>query len=1119
MIYRLSILALALFVPSLCAAQVSGEGEADSGSAETSEASTHEDLEAFRAAYSRYEDRVREMHDEIKRVVTLRYEEELDRIRSSYDTQTAEKEAEERIQRLEAIAQHEEFIRKYPDSPYTAHRIFRLANLYLDETEYAFAEANAAYRDLEEEFDRKLEAGEPVDALPEPPGRDYSRAIALMQDIIERFPDYHHLGATYYLLGYCYWDELSAQQDDGLAMATYRDLVRRLPDSNYAVNGHFALGEIYFNELEFEAAIHHYSKVLDFGETSHYDRALYKLAWAYYRGDDLGNAIPKFVQLIDYSDQMLTEGGKESDMRPEAVRYLAISLVDQADDVERPPIGRVEEYFSNTGDRPYQYDVMVQVDDVLSQQARYDEELATLIRIQELYPNSPDNPEFQRRIMALHVNKDNPDVDASVAARIELVERFKEGTPWWEANKNNPDALRLASQYIEESLGDVAKVYHANAQAMFAASGGVRGQEPARSEYMRAAEAYQDYLDRFPFTSDAYTTQFYIAECYYWAGEFEQAIAEYDKLRRYPDKTYEGETFVAVAFSYEELMRQREGNYKDNPLALDNFEIDLGAKPETIPDIPISDLRQKYIAATDALNAYDPNYDDMARMQYIVAEIFYFHNKIDEARKRFEMIIDRYPDQDVAAFSAGLLVNSYHKTGDVQMVFQMCDRFLRVPLLGSDEEYWQTKLETYETKRRNAQFRLAEFAAGTDMKEGGRLFEEYYREHADTENEALALFNAAIWNEKAGDTVKANELYEEFLDEFGEHDDAPSIFFRIAEQYERTMDLDRAIDYYVRVARLHPEYESAPDAYYNAAFLSIGLGNFEDAASYYLTYVEDFEVEDAPDAYWRAAEAYRDGGLDTKALDAYLEYNRRFPDEKIDRTMQSLVHRLKIYEAQGKTRMVTKTEEELLEYYHALREAGRIGELSKDSVAVVAERAFPTLLARIDEYDEIRLPNTQDQEKLKPVLDEKKAMAQDISAEATEFLNTYPDFDHIMACLFIMADLYRKFADMIYAWDPPIPAAWRGDEDAELDFIDLIDEIKIDLAEPQEMKAIELFEVVLARARELKQNSPWVERAREALHEADPNTYPLLKPDRIQYSDSPYEPPADPMARPVEEAS
>ena len=611
-----------------------------------------------------------------------------------------------------------------------------------------------------------------------------------------------------------------------------------------------------------------------------------------------------------------------------------------------------------------------------------------------------------------------------------------------------------------------------------------------------------------------------IAECYFWAADYEQALQEYANLGRYPDKTYVGETLVAVATAYERLMKVQEGSYKDNPLALENFEVDLGQKPEQIPDLEISELRQQYIKAVDDLYAYDPNHEDIGRMQYKIAEIYYFHNKLDEARRRFELIIDRWPSQPYAAYSAGLLVNSYHQVGDVQKVYELCEYFLRFPMLGDDEELWETRLATYDTKRRNAQFRLAEWGAATDMRGGGRLFEEFYREHKGTENDSLSLFNAAIWYEKAGDTVKANQLYEEFLDEYGEHEDAPSIFFRIAEQYERTMDLDKAIDYYVRVAQLHPDFESAPDAYYNAAFLSIGLERFDDAARYYLKYANDFEVEDAEDAYWKAAEAYRDGRAYREALDTYLEYSRRYPDEKLDRTMQSLIQRMKIYEEQGNGRMHARTEEEMLALYDEVYVAGRIGELSRASVASVSAAAFPTLLARIDEYDEIRLPNTQDQEKLQPVLAEKEAVAQTISLEANAFIQKYPDFDHIMACLFIMADLYRKYADMIYAYDPPAPSWTRGDEDAQFEFEELIEEIKIELAEPREIKAIELFEIVLQRAREMKQNSPWVEKARQALHEADPNTYPLLKPDRIEYGDAKYQPEYAPVAPPApEEAS
>ena len=595
---------------------------------------------------------------------------------------------------------------------------------------------------------------------------------------------------------------------------------------------------------------------------------------------------------------------------------------------------------------------------------------------------------------------------------------------------------------------------------------------------------------------------------------------EYGYLGRYPDKTYVGETYVAIATAYERLMKLREGSYKDNPLALENHEIELGEKLEEIPDIAISELRMKYIGAVDALDAYDPAAKDMARMQYVIAEIFYYHNKLDEARKRFERIIDRWPSMPFAAYSAGLLVNSYHKVGDVQKVYELCEYFLRFPMLGDDQELWETRLDTYEKKRRSAQFRLAEYGASGDMREGGRLFEEYYREHKGTEHDATSLYNAALWYEKAGDTVRSNQLYEEFLDDFGEDGRAPSIFFRIADQYERTMDLDRARGYYVKVARLHPDFESAGDAYYNAAFLSLGMADYGQAARYYLKYANDFEVDDAEDAYWKAAEAYRAGKMLDEALDTYQEYSRKFPDEKLDRIMESVIRRAQIYETKGNGRQEKRMKDELLQMYDSVYAAGRAGELSKDSVAFVSATAFPVLDARIAEYDEIRLPNSNDQEDLKPVLDLKQEMALSISDDALAFIARYPDFDHIMACLFIMADLYRKYADMIYAYDPPMPPGWdRNDEEMVIQFEELVEEIKIELAEPKEIKAIELFETVLTRAQEMKQNSPWVEKAREALHDADPNTYPLLKPERVQYDQADFEPRHEPLAAPIEETS
>ena len=190
-------------------------------------------------------------------------------------------------------------------------------------------------------------------------------------------------------------------------------------------------------------------------------------------------------------------------------------------------------------------------------------------------------------------------------------------------------------------------------------------------------------------------------------------------------------------------------------------------------------------------------------------------------------------------------------------------------------------------------------------------------------------------------------------------------------------------------------------------------------------------------------------------------------------------------------------------------------------MAAAAEAAVPELQASLDEYDKIKLPNTWDMEKLQPVLDEKKARYKEIQAEARTFMGTYSEFNYIMACLYITADVVQGFVEMIYDWEPGHNRDICGPptEDNKLMCEDLLAEQKTGLAEAFELEAISLYDTVIQEATNRKQNSPWVTRAREALHAVDPNTYPLLKPDRVQYDNAPYEAAPAPAVAPAEETS
>jgi tetratricopeptide (TPR) repeat protein len=83
------------------------------------------------------------------------------------------------------------------------------------------------------------------------------------------------------------------------------------------------VGEFHFdnpNELRF--AIAAFRKVLTFKDSPYYDRALYKLAWSYYRDNRFPEAVREFDNLVKYADARTTAGQKVgSDLRPEAIQY------------------------------------------------------------------------------------------------------------------------------------------------------------------------------------------------------------------------------------------------------------------------------------------------------------------------------------------------------------------------------------------------------------------------------------------------------------------------------------------------------------------------------------------------------------------------------------------------------------------------------------------------------------------------------------------------------------------------------------------------------------------------------------------------------------------------------
>ena len=155
---------------------------------------------AFDREVIRFENKVKEFHNEIERSIAQKIADKRNAIEEKYSAIISEKELSEANNRRDTIVLLERFLKRYSENPkYTPSVMYRLAELYYERSMINFAEQTKKFDEDLEKFDKGEIKDEPV--LPEV---DFSDSTKLYTDIIRKFPDFRHIGSVYYLLGYCY---------------------------------------------------------------------------------------------------------------------------------------------------------------------------------------------------------------------------------------------------------------------------------------------------------------------------------------------------------------------------------------------------------------------------------------------------------------------------------------------------------------------------------------------------------------------------------------------------------------------------------------------------------------------------------------------------------------------------------------------------------------------------------------------------------------------------------------------------------------------------------------------------------------------------------------------------
>jgi len=866
---------------------------------------------------------------------------------TGYARQIAEEERLTREAMEDAIVHLERFIRRYPnDERYTPDAMFRLGELYYERAALAF------------EADTSIGSGHP----------DFAPVIELYRDLLVRFPAYRHIDGVYYLIGYCLnemgeleeaiaaWqalvcsnhftytgpapvapvgEELTPEEIEAARVAEHPSLgltptapVEEYPTefvdpylgctpiregAEFAMETWLRIGEYHFDfdpePFFLERAISAYGYVLSDPTDAHYNLALYKVAWAYYRGSHYPEALQAFANLVEWSDAEEARTGRAgSELRGEAVQYMALTFA--YDDWEEDgipdsisPVTRVQDASLLPQDRPWTPEIYFALGDSLFEAARY--ELAI-----EVWELALRRWPLDRRV---------PDVTHNVSrayARLEQRQREQEwiealgglgpGSEWYNANLENPADLEHVSELAEAALIQSAIHHHQLAttcrrEAVMAA--GDRDFEVANlrlqcamDEYRLAADGYRTYLEAYPNSENTYDIQYNLADALYWSEQYEPAAEAYASVR---DSNLNDEYLSESARRVvESLTRLMEASVTRGELEVRSEPPDAAGDPPrvTVIEMPalvqrVAQAREFYLARVDARHDTE---GVRAAYDYNNALLLYWYGYFDLARSRMWRIYQERctgpnaSEEGEIAWTA--LYNMAVRLGDNAEAERISTDFRtrectfapsgETPSGGEDgDRCSQAWCEQPENAGRpccladnvitGVEYQRAQerFAAGEEARAAGRTAEA----NAAYEEAATLLLNAVNEHPDNPDAPRALLLAAQALANTGRFDSAARIFQRVIDEVgpmtttnaERQAQLDNilGVAYYQLAdsARRSFDYERALTNYRVLA----ESARFERSADPGMPQMrEDAVVESArmleyQRDYARAAEYYR----------------------------------------------------------------------------------------------------------------------------------------------------------------------------------------------------------------------------------------------------------------------
>lgn len=745
-------------------------------------------------------DLTRKKEEKTEAAPTLKY----DQFVSTVNLQVRDK----RVQQMKDLAK---IIELTPDdSAEKPDLLFRMGELYFEESKYFFLEANKKDDDYIRAMNAQNKAGmEAAKAEKEEILLESKRYAGLATEayasIVRNFKDYKRTDEVLYFLGH----NLMEQGDPRKSLAAYKRLIDRYAKppkvSKYLPDAYLAFAEYYFanskaKREQIEKALEYYKLTEGFPENQVYGYAIYKQGWCHFNLADYERALDRFktvvlIGAISGSKAVEKDGGKTP--KNSLIREARSDYVKTYERSGRPALDARAEFRKLTDDEDEQWTMLKQLANLYYGSGKDKEAALTFNSLIKLRPRSPEAPGFQGKIVDCVLRAGNKKMTVDQVRR--LVKIHDEVAPLAKSEKDKK-SLEEARELSERTLSNLAVNWHNEAKK-------TRDEET----FGYANEVYSDYLTLFPENKKAYDLRFF------WSELLNDNLQQYEKsaqqynlvlawdIKRVEAKEKPGKWMVNAAYNavlaWDEVVKAADGAGK--------------IKPPDVTDpkktAKIDPFRQNLLEACLRYLQYIPGGDKRVELSFKAANIYYRHNQFEESTKMFADIALNHADykfetgEKAGELAANLILDTYNLLGDYAKVNEWSRKFYRDP-----------KLSTGDFKTALAQV---------------------------IEESSFKLVNQM---EAQKDYARAAEAYLAFVDEFPKSAIAEKALYNAQIDFFQAKMLDRSIEVRKQIIAKYPKSEFVPSCIYGNAEAAEAIADFEESAEYYEKYVEMYERSKGP---------------------------------------------------------------------------------------------------------------------------------------------------------------------------------------------------------------------------------------------------------------------------------